>query len=596
MSTVPDTIHVLHVDDEPEFADLAATFIERGDERFAVETATSADEGLDRLRDNGFDCIVSDYDMPGQNGIEFLETVCETHPDLPFILYTDKGSEKVASDALSAGATDYLQKETGTGQYELLANRIENAVSQARSQQAERHLGELAANTTQILYVFTRDWSELEFINSAYEDILGQSVKALQDDPSDFLAGVHPDDRDRVREDMDDISGGETVELEYRVNPNENYGRWVRVRGTPIQDESGTVTRVAGFATDITEQKRQQRNLKKYRQLVDSLPNPVAVYDPEGNYELVNQALADLRDATSKDLIGDPSPHIQRIRDEHEDDPFATLLDGDRDVIRGEYTTEFADGGQRTFEYLLTPLDVGEDTRSVVASTRDITERKERERELQRERDRLDEFASVVSHNLRNPLRLAEGRLELAREDCDSEHLGVLDDALARMDRIIEDVLWLAREGRQVGSTEPIALHDAVGAAWEVVAHAGAGADLRCGADDRPLPTIEADDDRLQQLLENLLSNAIEHGGPDVTVTVGRLDDGFCVEDDGPGIPRDDREEVFTAGYTTAEEGTGFGLRIVKQVADAHGWDISVTDGAAGGARFEITGVGFVGE
>ena len=596
MSTVPDTIHVLHVDDEPEFADLAATFIERGDERFAVETATSADEGLDRLRDNGFDCIVSDYDMPGQNGIEFLETVCETHPDLPFILYTDKGSEKVASDALSAGATDYLQKETGTGQYELLANRIENAVSQARSQQAERHLGELAANTTQILYVFTRDWSELEFINSAYEDILGQSVEALQDDPSDFLAGVHPDDRDRVREDMDDISGGETVELEYRVNPNENYGRWVRVRGTPIQDESGTVTRVAGFATDITEQKRQQRNLKKYRQLVDSLPNPVAVYDPEGNYELVNQALADLRDATSKDLIGDPSPHIQRIRDEHEDDPFATLLDGDRDVIRGEYTAEFADGGQRTFEYLLTPLDVGEDTRSVVASTRDITERKERERELQRERDRLDEFASVVSHDLRNPLRLAEGRLELAREDCDSEHLGVLDDALARMDRIIEDVLWLAREGRQVGSTEPIALHDAVGAAWEVVAHAGAGADLRCGADDRPLPTIEADDDRLQQLFENLLSNAIEHGGPDVTVTVGRLDDGFCVEDDGPGIPRDDREEVFTAGYTTAEEGTGFGLRIVKQVADAHGWDISVTDGAAGGARFEITGVGFVGE
>jgi len=596
MSTVPDTIHVLHVDDEPEFADLAATFIERGDERFAVETATSADEGLDRLRDNGFDCIVSDYDMPGQNGIEFLETVCETHPDLPFILYTDKGSEKVASDALSAGATDYLQKETGTGQYELLANRIENAVSQARSQQAERHLGELAANTTQILYVFTRDWSELEFINSAYEDILGQSVEALQDDPSDFLAGVHPDDRDRVREDMDDISGGETVELEYRVNPNENYGRWVRVRGTPIQDESGTVTRVAGFATDITEQKRQQRNLKKYRQLVDSLPNPVAVYDPEGNYELVNQALADLRDATSKDLIGDPSPHIQRIRDEHEDDPFATLLDGDRDVIRGEYTAEFADGGQRTFEYLLTPLDVGEDTRSVVASTRDITERKERERDLQRERDRLDEFVSVVSHDLWNPLRLAEGRLELAREDCDSEHLGVLDDALARMDRIIEDVLWLAREGRQVGSTEPIALHDAVGAAWEVVAHAGAGADLRCGADDRPLPTIEADDDRLQQLLENLLSNAIEHGGPDVTVTVGRLDDGFCVEDDGPGIPRDDREEVFTAGYTTAEEGTGFGLRIVKQVADAHGWDISVTDGAAGGARFEITGVGFVGE
>jgi signal transduction histidine kinase len=142
-----------------------------------------------------------------------------------------------------------------------------------------------------------------------------------------------------------------------------------------------------------------------------------------------------------------------------------------------------------------------------------------------------------------------------------------------------------------IGSTDLIALHDAVDAAWDVVAHAGDGANLRYGDDDRSL-TIEADDDRLQQLLENLLSNAIEHGGPGATVTVGRLDDGFYVEDDGPGIPWDDRGEVFTAGYTTAEEGTGLGLRIVKQVADAHVWDISVTDGSAGGARFEITGVG----
>lgn len=263
MQTTDESINVLHVDDEPELAEMAATFIERENERFEVEAATSANEGLDRLADDEHQCVVSDYDMPGQNGIEFLETVRETHPDLPFILYTGKGSEEVASDAISAGATDYLQKETGSGQYELLANRIDNAVSQARSQQAERHLGELAKGTDQILYMFTHDWSELLFINAAYEDIWGQSVETLQDDPSDFLAGVHPDDRDRVRGGMDDMSAGETVELEYRVNPDENYGRWVRAHGTPIRDESGTVTRVTGFATDITEQKRQQRTLGK---------------------------------------------------------------------------------------------------------------------------------------------------------------------------------------------------------------------------------------------------------------------------------------------------------------------------------------------
>jgi PAS domain S-box-containing protein len=472
METGSGVVDVLHVDDEPEFAETAATLLEREDERFEVETATSAAEGLDRLADDGYHCVVSDYDMPGRSGIEFLEAVRETYPTLPFILYTGMGSEEVASDAISAGATDYLQKGSGTGQYKLLANRIDNAISQARSQQAQRHLRELAENTNQILYIFSNDWSELQFINAAYEDIWGRSVEALQDDPTDFLNGIHPDDRACVREAMERISGGETIQLEYRVNPADDYERWVDVRGEPIVNETGEVVRVAGLAIDITEHKRN-------------------------------------------------------------------------------------------------------------------------ERELQRERDRVEEFTAVVSHDIRNPLRLADGRLELAREECDSEHLDVLGDALDRMDRIIEDMLCLAREERQIGAKEPISLHDAVDAAWDVVAHAADGVDLPHDVDDQSLPTIEADDDRLQQLLENLLSNAIEHGGPDVTVTVGRLDDGFYVADDGPGTPPDDHEEVFTTGYTTAEEGTGFGLRIVEQAAEAHGWDVDVTDGSAGGARFEITGVEF---
>ena len=101
------SIRILHVDDDPEFADLTATLLEREDDRFAVETATTGDEGLARIDD--VDCVVSDYAMPSANGIEFLETVREDHPDLPFILFTGKGSEEIASDAISAGVTDYLQ-------------------------------------------------------------------------------------------------------------------------------------------------------------------------------------------------------------------------------------------------------------------------------------------------------------------------------------------------------------------------------------------------------------------------------------------------------------------------------------------------------
>lgn len=88
MSTFPDTIRVLHVDDEPDLADLTATYLEREDERFTVETETRASRGLDRLDNEDYDCVVSDYNMPGMDGIEFLETVREEYPNLPFILFT----------------------------------------------------------------------------------------------------------------------------------------------------------------------------------------------------------------------------------------------------------------------------------------------------------------------------------------------------------------------------------------------------------------------------------------------------------------------------------------------------------------------------
>jgi PAS/PAC sensor hybrid histidine kinase (EC 2.7.13.3) len=123
-----ETIRVLHVDDQLDFAEMATTFLERENDRFETETVASASDGLVRLADSSFDCVISDYEMPEQNGIELLRTVRREWPDLPFILFTGKGSEKVASEAISAGVTDYLQKSSGTEQYELLAHRITNAV------------------------------------------------------------------------------------------------------------------------------------------------------------------------------------------------------------------------------------------------------------------------------------------------------------------------------------------------------------------------------------------------------------------------------------------------------------------------------------
>ena len=228
---------------------------------------------------------------------------------------------------------------------------------------------------------------------------------------------------------------------------------------------------------------------------------------------------------------------------------------------------------------------------------------RQREAELERENERLDEFASLVSHDLRNPLNVASGRLELATGACESAHVDEAIRALERMETLVDDVLTLAREGKAVDETDPVALRTVVERCWTNVETDGATLEH---VDDA---TIAADRSRLAQVFENLFRNSVEHGSTDdrtestiagedfLTVTVGTLTDGdgevwgFYIEDDGVGIAPRKREQVFEAGYSTDDDGTGFGLRIVEDIVRAHGWRIECTASTAGGVRFEITGV-----
>ncbi len=210
----------------------------------------------------------------------------------------------------------------------------------------------------------------------------------------------------------------------------------------------------------------------------------------------------------------------------------------------------------------------------------------------------IDHVASVVSHDLRNPLDVAKARLRAGRELGEADHFEHVARAHERMERIIQDVLTLARGEEVIEPDEVVDLTEVATAAWETVETNGAA--LRTEGD---LPTATADPDRVSRLFENLFRNAVEHGSPDsdadgdhrtVTVTIGTLAseaDGFYVADDGPGIASPDRSRVFEPGYSSEDHGTGLGLAIVEQIADLHGWSIAATGSAEGGARFEITGV-----
>ena len=217
----------------------------------------------------------------------------------------------------------------------------------------------------------------------------------------------------------------------------------------------------------------------------------------------------------------------------------------------------------------------------------DRTDERERREQLERRNDQLEAFASVVSHDLRNPLNVAIGSIGVAqkREDSQSQ-LDSAEKALERMEQLIEDVLALARQGKDVDEFERVNIEETVQLAWGTIDQKQATMEYET------LSAITADGNRVRQLLENLFRNAIEHGGGEVEIDVGMIDDeGFYVADDGPGIPEHKRDEIFEAGYTTGDDGTGLGLAIVRSIAEAHGWDISAAKSRSGGARFEVRGV-----
>jgi len=207
------------------------------------------------------------------------------------------------------------------------------------------------------------------------------------------------------------------------------------------------------------------------------------------------------------------------------------------------------------------------------------------ERQLQQTNQRLEGFASIVSHDLRNPLNTMEGSLELAEETGDAEDFERCRQTIYQMRRLIEDLLTLAREGDIIESTAPVDVGEAAQSAWETAPTENASLSIETDL------VIEADKSRVEQLFGNLYRNAVEHGGPAVTVRIGESEGGFFIADDGPGIPKGSGEAVFNAGYSTTSDGTGLGLDIVRQISEAHGWDVSAEESREGGARFEFTSV-----
>jgi signal transduction histidine kinase len=321
--------------------------------------------------------------------------------------------------------------------------------------------------------------------------------------------------------------------------------------------------------------------------VLDSIEGGVLVLDGEDRIVDANPAAIAFLDLDQRVIGQHASDALAHLDDVWE--RYAGVYDT-HDQLSVETAT-----GWRHFSIEISPLrgrsDEAGTARTVLVN--DVTEQKQRERELENQKERLDQFAGLLSHDLRNPLNVAQGHLEMIQEE--STHVERVAESHDRMGELIDEVLTIARTGRRVTDTEPVPVAQVARDAWRTVDTG----DVTLAVDTES--RIEADDDRLRTAFENLFRNAIEHGGEAVeTIGVGVIgvdgrvfepqQQGVFVEDDGPGIPPDERDVVLEAGHTTDPEGTGLGLSIVESVADAHGWTVEVTESEAGGARFELLG------
>ncbi|MFB6233904.1 MAG: GAF domain-containing protein [Halopenitus sp.] len=528
-------------------------------------------------------------------------------------------AELVASHAREAIARIENEQRLRT-ERDRLAALFENIPQPAARVRIEERDEENA--TTDSLKIEDQDLTpiEVDAANEAYEETFGLSAE--EHDPAEFQSERIPDDAKGVNI-QKAAEHDEPIQTEVRRRTNDGIGEF-RLTIIPVE---GTDARLLyAVYADIGEQKWIERTL---RNLHEATREMLRATDPD--------EVAEISARTAIDTLGFPMSGIRLYNEERNalepthlateaterlgdrpaygpgDDPVWTAFEtGDPVVIADldevETSLDFPGLGSLLVmpvgDHGVMPIGAAEpnyfddsdvELARVLASNVEVAldraersrQLRERDERLEREVERLDKFASVVSHDLRNPLSVAAGHLDFARQACENpeadSHFDRVAEAHDRMEQLVEDVLSLAREGQTVDEMETVSVAAVAERGWRTVDTA----DATLKVDEAP--TVEADPERLWTLLENLFRNAAEHAGDDVTITIGTVDEGFYVADDGEGMDIDP-EEALSYGVSTDTDGTGFGLAIVREIAEAHGWGVSVETHDGDGTRFVFEG------
>ncbi len=461
-------IDVLCVDDDESMLELVAMFVARSGD-FKIDTAASAEEALSRMDERHYDVVVCDYQMPEMTGIDLLSILRNQGNDVPFVIFTGKGREDVAIDALNRGADFYLQKSGDTrAMFAELANMITQSVMRRSAEQeckrVERMFHMLADNTQDVLYrIRIKPDVAIEYINPAVEKFSGYSAEEWMRDETVMFKVIHPDDLPKLDEALKDPDSHRRPIMLRWIHKNGTV-TWAEDLVTPIKDQSGEIVAIIGIARDMTDRIAMERALE------------------EANKKL-------------------------------------SLLGG------------------------------------------------------------------ITRHDILNQLSVMYGYVELAREnERDPAEREKLDKALASGD-MIRRHLEFSRDYQSMGTVRPdwTDVHAIVDRVFRSLDLKG----VRLRNDTKGLQVFA--DPMLEKVFYNLIDNTQRHSGGAKNIRVSHLMKGddlvIVYEDDGKGVPEQDKERVFGRGVG---KGTGYGLYLAREILELTGMRIRETGEPCKGARFEV--------
>lgn len=581
------TIRVLYLDDDPTVLATAENYFARYVDDITVETTTDPDHALDRMATGEIDCLLCEQELPTMDGLAVLDRLRSEGLDVAPIMYTEL--EGIEREARSLGAVAVVRKRTDASQFETLAATIRDAVGtddsatdpetandqgSARDQEtrtaADDRMRSTAADDRICGVVGLDEAGEIQTVDDAAARILDASREDLLGATAAEVFGEETAARIQTCRER-----AETIEQPVGFTLVERA-----VQGSVHPGPAGVTLQLS--VTDMDHQ-RLVETKERFDSVLDATDTGIWEWNTVTDDVFWNESATQLLGTESgtftetyEGFLGRVHPDDRRVIEDAID---RLLADGKR--CEPEFRIQRAAGPPQWIAARLMAVTDDDGTERVVGTFTDITDRKQYEREIERKNDWLELMSSTISHDLRSPLRSAQSHLRMARKEPDDELLAEVERAHERMEELITDLLALAEQGDTVDETEIVDIATVAETTWD-------GVDAPAATLTTEPTAIPADRTRLEQLFQNLFVNAISHGGDEVTVRVGPTPDGFFVADTGSGIPADEREMVFEYGFTTSETGTGFGLAIVGQIADAHGWDISITDSADGGARFEF--------